>query len=81
MELYLTANAATFVLGVLANSDNLAYAPNAKHWVPDVIGVLHPAEHPAMAQAERVWHLKVLERLSNLTEAPTSEWFAANWEA
>jgi hypothetical protein len=76
-ELYTAANAATFVLGVLANSANLAYAPLALGWVPEVLGVLLFPNHALAVIAENDWQLAILSQLSVEPEPPGTEWFAA----
>jgi hypothetical protein len=78
LELYHTANAATFVLGVLANPANLIYAPSAVHWVPNVLGAVLFPGHAARVEAECEWQLAVLSELrSSRAEPPTAEWFAS----
>lgn len=76
LERYHAANAATFVLGVLANPANLVYAPSAIHWVPDVLGAVLYPHHAGAVEVELAWQLAVLSELQVRTEPPTAEWFA-----
>ena len=76
-ELYNCANAATFVLGVIANPANIQYASTSLHVVPNIIRALHGNAEDIVA-AEVVWQEATLLRLQTIAGTPDRSWFVQN---
>jgi hypothetical protein len=77
LEIYHAANAATFVLGSIANPDNLKWAPSLLSLVPNVLRALHPnGGYESAEEKELNWQEVVLAGLPGGPDLPSSAWFA-----
>ncbi|MDY3560477.1 hypothetical protein R5W23_001711 [Gemmata sp. JC673] len=75
LELYETANAATFILGVVINPINVRYAGVLRHTVPNVLKALFPHDYQSRCEVEQAWQAAATAHLAAI-DAPSRNCFA-----